>query len=308
MNLGKYKGIKLIGSGAYGKIFKGVSVANGENVAIKMISLHERGSDYPIEIQQEIEFMKNLSDTSYPESIYVVKYLDDYDMKIGSTLYKIIVMEDLSDWITLDNHMKELYRLDKCGKIAADGLKTIVINLLRGLTYIHSRGIAHRDIKPENIMMDKSYNIKYIDFGLSCSLNCTGYKGTPLYLPPETAIFPNDKVNLPPNLSGDMLINHNFKIVMKHDIWSLGLVIYQLCNLARYPNNFPFDIGSNITVYNFLSSMRAAPYKYPSKYSYDYGYLGLDFNQLIVLMLTVDPELRPDTNSLLLYIEQFITL
>lgn len=306
MNLGKYKGIKLIGSGSYGKIFQGVSVANGSNVAIKMISLYEKDAEYAAETQQEINFMKQLSDTMYPGSTYVVNHLDDYDIMIGRTPYKIIIMEDLSDWVTLDNYMKSLYKLDPCGKVPADVLKIIVINLLRGFVYIHSRGIAHRDIKPENIMMDKSYNIKYIDFGLSCSINCSGNKGTPLYLPPETAILANDKVQLPPGLSGDMLIKHNLKIGMRHDVWSLGLVIYQLSNLARYPYNLPFDVDARATVYNFLSSLRAFPYKYPSNYTYNYGYLDIDFNELIVTMLTVDPELRPDSNALLTYIERFI--
>jgi len=38
--------------------------------------------------------------------------------------------------------------------------------MLRGLSYIHSLGIAHRDIKPENILVNpKTQQVKICDFG-----------------------------------------------------------------------------------------------------------------------------------------------
>lgn len=39
--------------------------------------------------------------------------------------------------------------------------------LLSGVEYLHSRGVAHRDIKPENLLLDQYDNIKISDFGMA---------------------------------------------------------------------------------------------------------------------------------------------
>ena len=39
--------------------------------------------------------------------------------------------------------------------------------LVNVIHYCHSQGLVHRDLKPENILLDKNFNIKLIDFGLT---------------------------------------------------------------------------------------------------------------------------------------------
>lgn len=61
----------------------------------------------------------------------------------------------------------ELFELisDK-GQLAEDEARRYFHQLVYGLDYIHSFGVAHRDLKPENILLDNN-NIKIGDFGLS---------------------------------------------------------------------------------------------------------------------------------------------
>lgn len=41
------------------------------------------------------------------------------------------------------------------------------LQILSGVEYLHSRGVAHRDLKPENILLDERDNIKISDFGMA---------------------------------------------------------------------------------------------------------------------------------------------
>ncbi|KAG2176199.1 hypothetical protein INT43_005433 [Umbelopsis isabellina] len=66
--------------------------------------------------------------------------------------------------------------------------------LVQGVHYLHSSGIAHRDIKPENLVLTATGTLKIIDFGVadvvqSCfdktSRRSAGYVGSEPFLPPE---------------------------------------------------------------------------------------------------------------------------
>lgn len=39
--------------------------------------------------------------------------------------------------------------------------------LLNGVSYLHSKGVAHRDLKPENLLLDDGDNLKISDFGMA---------------------------------------------------------------------------------------------------------------------------------------------
>ncbi|KAG4303641.1 hypothetical protein PCANB_000182 [Pneumocystis canis] len=94
--------------------------------------------------------------------------------------------------------------------------------LLRGVYYLHSEGIAHRDIKPENLLLNYNGILKITDFGTSDVLfnknspegeknlkKCHGICGSGAYIAPE--------VFLQKEYDG-------FKV----DIWSCAIVYFCL--------------------------------------------------------------------------------
>lgn len=302
MDLGQYKTTKILGCGSYGKVFKGINKTTEQSVAIKMISLYKKSKLYVEQVEHEINFLKIVS-----KSKYVVNYIDDFHFTAGKTEYRIIIMEDLSLWKNVYNYIQDLND-KKQEQIPQKNLKLIIINLILGLEHLHKLGIAHRDIKPENLMIDDLFNIKYIDFGHagSINVNCNNDVGTPLYMSPEMSEFVQNNFKLTDykNVTNEIL-QKNLDNAMNHDIWSLGLILYQLSNIKNFPNNMPFDINFDNTT-DFFHHLHGNHNKYVSSYSHENNYSDLDFNKLINFILSYDPKKRPSIFDIITYISDYI--
>ncbi|XP_076059541.1 serine/threonine-protein kinase chk-1-like [Oratosquilla oratoria] len=68
------------------------------------------------------------------------------------------------------------------------------VQLLEGIEFLHSQGIAHRDLKPDNLLVSEDRVLKIADFGLSASFIIDDEEvllsrrcGTPRYRAPEVA-------------------------------------------------------------------------------------------------------------------------
>ena len=82
--------------------------------------------------------------------------------------------------------------------------------LLKGIAFVHKKGIFHRDIKPENVLISDN-QVKLADFGSSRKINSkqpyTEYISTRWYRAPECLLT-------------DGFYTH------KMDIWGFGCVLY----------------------------------------------------------------------------------
>ena len=210
-----YEIISLIGEGNFGKIWKAKSKIYGE-VAIKIVDIEKSEKIFAGAIDNEVNILKKLANSGHHNNVlfYYDSYID------GNLLY---IITEYIDGIMFKDYIKNSSNTN-------DEFWFLVKQLVEGLYFIHSNGVAHRDIKPHNIIINRnSLNIKYIDFGLACDISsCYGNPGTILFYPPEyfqtrMAIINNEPV---PNLklTREMVVERG----QLHDIWSLGVTIHQL--------------------------------------------------------------------------------
>lgn len=61
----------------------------------------------------------------------------------------------------------DLYAAIKRGSMSQAEINSYFKQVLLGVNYLHSMGVAHRDIKPENLLLDGKGKIKITDFGVS---------------------------------------------------------------------------------------------------------------------------------------------
>lgn len=61
----------------------------------------------------------------------------------------------------------DLFSAIKSGRMFRAEIDSYFKQILSGVAYLHSMGVAHRDIKPENIILDGKGGVKIVDFGVS---------------------------------------------------------------------------------------------------------------------------------------------
>ncbi|XP_022848033.1 probable serine/threonine-protein kinase SIS8 isoform X2 [Olea europaea var. sylvestris] len=191
-----------VGIGFFGEVFCGTW--NGLEVGIKVFLEQELTVENVEDFFNEISILSRIRHpnvilflgacTKPPRLSLVTEY-----MEMGS-LYYLIHVSGLKKKLSWKRRVKML------------------CDICRGLMCLHRMKIVHRDLKSANCLLNKNWTVKICDFGLSRALTTVPMKdsssaGTPEWMAPE------------------LLRNEPF--TEKCDIFSLGVIIWELCTLKR---------------------------------------------------------------------------
>ncbi len=202
-----------IGKGAFGSVFKARSLRGREDeFAIKQFKIEclPRGAGSHDTLEEVSSEVRILSLLKHPN---IVQHQESFIE--GDSVY---IVTELVRGTTLLDHVNAA--LEKKEIIPENKVWDIFFEICMALLYIHKKkNIIHRDLTPSNIMLDFNGCVKIIDFGLarrfvpSDESAVASVVGTLQYSCPE-------------------LIQHQ-PYTDKADIWSLGVILYQMCCLTN---------------------------------------------------------------------------
>ena len=204
---GKFKVVKVLGSGGMGVVIEAEHLLLQQRVALKFM-----GPQVASDPEATRRFLREARAAAGIPSEHVVKILDVATLDDGAPY---IVMERLegADLSTV---------LEREGRLEASRAVGYVLEAMEALAHAHGKGIVHRDLKPANLFLaardDGSRVVKVLDFGIAKAEEQPGSPGvttsrtvlgSPRYMAPEQMQSAKD-------------------VDMRADIWALGTILFEL--------------------------------------------------------------------------------
>ena len=212
-----YDVIKLLGEGAYGRVFLAKRKSDGTTVALKAIA---RDAISQEEFRNEVKALQRLSQNGGHPHICLL-----YDLHDDGNKFYYLALELVSGGELFEHLIKH-------GPYSEAQAAVFLRQFAEAMSFMHSNGVIHADLKPENLMMstedDNLAQLKVVDFG--CAImedNASSAKqreadneeilGTIAYWSPE-------------------LLEKGSKPTEVSDMWAIGCILYILVT-----GTHPFD-------------------------------------------------------------------
>lgn len=196
VQLGPYRLVQEVGAGGVGRVFRAIDERNGRTVAVKI--LHDSLLRDPKRLGH---FHRELLIMASFNHRHIVSYLDSYFDPPNC----YIVTEFIEGWSGYN-----LYK--KTGRMPPVVALCILIDILKGIDYLHLHNTIHSDLSAANYLVDMHGRVALTDFGLSIKQEVEDYKnyslGTPGYYAPE-------------HITGS-------GITPQTDLYCAGLILYEL--------------------------------------------------------------------------------
>ncbi|MEU3713087.1 Stk1 family PASTA domain-containing Ser/Thr kinase [Streptomyces catenulae] len=254
---GRYELGSVLGRGGMAEVYLAHDSRLGRTVAVKTLRVDlARDPSFQARFRREAQSAASLN---HPSIVAVYDTGEDY---VDGVSIPYIVMEYV-DGSTL----RELLHSGR--KLLPERSLEMTIGVLQALEYSHRAGIVHRDIKPANVMLNRTGQVKVMDFGIARAMGDAGMTmtqtaaviGTAQYLSPEQA-------------KGE-------QVDARSDLYSTGCLLYELLTVRP-----PFIGDSPVAV--AYQHVREEPQK-PSNFDPE---ITPEMDAIVLKALTKDPDYR----------------
>lgn len=151
-NVEEFSCLNRIEEGTYGVVYRAKDKKTDEIVALKRLKMEKEKEGFPITSLREINTLLK----SQHMNIVTVR-----EIVVGSNMDKIYIVMDY-----VEHDMKSLMETMKNPFLMGE-VKTLMIQLLKGVTHLHDNWIIHRDLKTSNLLLSHKGILKIGDFGLA---------------------------------------------------------------------------------------------------------------------------------------------
>jgi TolB-like protein/tetratricopeptide (TPR) repeat protein len=213
-NLGPYEILSPLGSGGMGEVYRARDSKLKRDVAVKVLppSL-AKDPDALARFEREALAVAALS---HPNILSIF----DFGTQDGTTY---AVME-LLEGETLRG------KLDS-GRIAQKQAVDYAVQIARGLSAAHGKGVVHRDLKPENVFVSRDGHVKILDFGLAKRMDKTAADELTSAPTNSGQTGPGTVMGTMGYMSPEQV--RGLPVDHRTDIFSFGAMLYELLSGAK---------------------------------------------------------------------------
>ena len=151
-DVSEFEKLNRVGEGTYGVVYRARDTKTNELVALKRVRMDKEKDGIPLSGLREISTLMSCEH----ENIVKLRQI-----AVGKSLENIFLVmsyceQDLAS--LLDNMQKPF---------SESQVKCIMLQVFRGLRYLHGNFIVHRDLKVSNLLLTDEGCVKIADFGLA---------------------------------------------------------------------------------------------------------------------------------------------
>ncbi|XP_064778843.1 cyclin-dependent kinase 11B-like isoform X5 [Oncorhynchus masou masou] len=148
----EFQCLNRIEEGTYGVVYRAKDKKTDEIVALKRLKMEKEKEGFPITSLREIN---TILKAQHPNIVTV------REIVVGSNMDKIYIVMNY-----VEHDLKSLMETMKQPFLPGE-VKTLMIQLLRGVRHLHDNWILHRDLKTSNLLLSHKGILKVGDFGLA---------------------------------------------------------------------------------------------------------------------------------------------